>query len=43
MGHISGNIESGGGRNLFIAIATNGYFSTSYVEVIGPWGVSSDG
>ena len=41
IGHISSNIESGGERDLFIAVATNGYFPTSDVEVKGPLGVSS--
>jgi hypothetical protein len=43
MGHISGDIGSGGERNLFIAIATNGYFPTSDIEVIDPLEVSSAG
>ena len=43
IGHISGNIESGGERDLFIAVATNGYFPTSDVEVKVPSGVSSAG
>ena len=37
VGHISGNIESGGERDLFIAVATNGYFPTLGVEVNKPW------
>src|SRR6266849_3589424 len=41
IGHISSNIESGGERNLFIAVATNGYFPTCDVEVKGPLEVSS--
>jgi hypothetical protein len=36
IGHISGNINSGGERDLFIAVATNGYFPTSNVEVNDP-------
>src|SRR6266852_3884176 len=39
--HISSNIESGGERNLFFAVATNGYFPTCDVEVKGPLEVSS--
>ena len=41
--HISGNIDSGGERNLFIAVATNGYFPTWDVEVKVPLRVSSAG
>ena len=40
MGHISRNIDSGSERNLFIAVATNRYFPTSYVEVNISLGVS---
>jgi hypothetical protein len=36
IGHISGNIESGGQSNLFIAVATNGYFPARDVEAKGP-------
>jgi hypothetical protein len=36
IGHISGNINSGGERDLFIAVATSGYFPTSDVEIIDP-------
>jgi hypothetical protein len=43
IGHISGNVDSGGERNLFIAIATNGYFPTLDVEIKGPLEVSSAG
>ena len=41
IGHISGNIESGGERNLFIAVPTNRYFPTCDVEGKGPLEVSS--
>ena len=43
MCHISRNIEFGGERNLFIAIATNGYFPASDVEVNETVEVSSAG
>jgi hypothetical protein len=36
IGHISGNVDSGGERNLFIAVATNGYFPARNVEVKEP-------
>ena len=41
IGHISRNIEFGGEWNLFIAIATNGYFPISDVEVNETLEVSS--
>ena len=36
IGHISGNIGSGSERNLFIAVATDGYFAARNVEVKEP-------
>ena len=41
--HISGNIGSGGERDLLVAITTNGYFPTWDVKVIDPLQVSSVG